>query len=347
MNFRLAFLLPVIALLLSSCATPVDPPATNNAIYAIQLVSRTITPGWAMDFYFNGNTAYVADDEQGVTVWNMSDLQHPMITDTIRTFGVVHAAAYAPVTDMILCLDKSFMGGLSIYRKPTPTSEYSYFGSIGSTGAADFTYNEINADTIVLVKVETDKDAYTLTKMYLDREVGIWLADLSTKYAPVGGSMYGALLEMPYSYVAHGEMGLTIVMNSFTPFEATYVGNTDTPGSARDVALNRDQTIAYVADYQSGLQVIDVSDKSHPRIVGSLLPFGVNEALKVAAVGDTAIFTDKYNGIFAVDCSDPTDPRLIGIYDTPNPQGIFIRQSDKTIFLADQELGLLILKFRN
>ena len=40
----------------------------------------------------------------------------------------------------------------------------------------------------------------------------------------------------------------------------------DTPGRAQGVAVNRD--LAYVADGQAGLQVIDLSTPSAPRVVG-------------------------------------------------------------------------------
>ena len=46
------------------------------------------------------------------------------------------------------------------------------------------------------------------------------------------------------------------------------MGSCDTPGSAHDVSVKGDY--AYVADGSSGMQVVDVADPQHPRIVGSV-----------------------------------------------------------------------------
>ncbi len=48
------------------------------------------------------------------------------------------------------------------------------------------------------------------------------------------------------------------------------IGSLNTPGSARMLALNSEETIAYIADGDSGIQVIDVSDPSKLKLIGSL-----------------------------------------------------------------------------
>jgi hypothetical protein len=47
-----------------------------------------------------------------------------------------------------------------------------------------------------------------------------------------------------------------------------WVASTDTPHQAADVTVSG--TYAYVADYLSGLQVIDITDPESPQIVGSV-----------------------------------------------------------------------------
>ena len=47
-----------------------------------------------------------------------------------------------------------------------------------------------------------------------------------------------------------------------------WVGSVDTPGNARGMAVSG--TYAYVADDDSGLQVIDITNPASPQIVGSV-----------------------------------------------------------------------------
>ena len=45
------------------------------------------------------------------------------------------------------------------------------------------------------------------------------------------------------------------------------VGGYDTPGIAADVAVSGDH--AYVADWTAGLEVFNIQDPTHPRLVGN------------------------------------------------------------------------------
>jgi len=343
---KLHHLAAIVPLVLLGCATPSD-PEKNDALFSIELVSRTTTPGWAMAVWVEGNRAYVADDEQGVTVWDVSNLGSPQLVDTIITDGKVFNVGILPRTNLFVTQERTPAGGLTVYDMPTQ----SRLTTIGSSGSVDFDFKELAADTAVIAEIESDGDGLQIIKFFKDGAFGgAWTDELRGAFRAPRGFFYGFALDAPNVYIAHGEFGVTVLnvdLSTWGAFPITTVGNTDTPGSAREIAQSGSGDKLFVADFQSGLQIVDVSDRTAPRIVGGYLPTGVNEVLKVRAMGDTAVFTDRYNGIFAVDADNPAAPKLVGVYDTPDPQGLFIRQSDGTIFLADQELGLLILKFRN
>ncbi|MFO0795377.1 MAG: hypothetical protein U0586_15100, partial [Candidatus Brocadiaceae bacterium] len=69
---------------------------------------------------------------------------------------------------------------------------------------------------------------------------------------------------------------------------------------------------AYVADYGSGLQVIDVSKPSAPKLLGSSDTPG--SAWGVAVVGKTAYVADWDRGLQIIDVSTPSAPKLLGGY---------------------------------
>jgi hypothetical protein len=94
----------------------------------------------------------------------------------------------------------------------------------------------------------------------------------------------------------------------------TFKGSYDTPELALEVALSGNY--AYVADYRSGLQIIDISDPSNSTFKGSYdTP---NKARGVALSENYAYVADYRSGLQIIDISDPSNPTFKGSYDTPN-----------------------------
>jgi hypothetical protein len=91
------------------------------------------------------------------------------------------------------------------------------------------------------------------------------------------------------------------------------IGSVDTPSFAYGVTIVGDT--AYVADYQKGLQVIDISNPASPQIIGSVDTPG--SANGVTVVGDTAYVVDWDSGLQVIDISNPASPQIIGTVDTP------------------------------
>ena len=72
---------------------------------------------------------------------------------------------------------------------------------------------------------------------------------------------------------------------------------------------------AYVADGESGLQIVDISDPASPATVGSLALGGFINS--VALSENFAYVTDEDFGLRKIDISDPAHPVLVGSFDTP------------------------------
>ncbi len=91
------------------------------------------------------------------------------------------------------------------------------------------------------------------------------------------------------------------------------VGSYNTSGSAFGVAVSGNY--AYVADHDSGLQIIDVSNASDPmRVGGYNTP---NYAYGVAVSGNYAYVADKLSGLQIIDVSNASNPVPVGSYNTP------------------------------
>jgi len=91
------------------------------------------------------------------------------------------------------------------------------------------------------------------------------------------------------------------------------VGRCDLPGLAYSVAVKGDY--AYVADFDSGLQVILVSDPTHPVVVGSCEASRL--AYAVAVGGEYAYVGDVDSSLRVISVADPAHPVEVGVCTTP------------------------------
>jgi len=88
------------------------------------------------------------------------------------------------------------------------------------------------------------------------------------------------------------------------------------PGSG-DVKIQGNY--AYIASGEGDFQILDISDKTNPSVIGHL---GVEFNRYVEIAGDIA-YLAKYNGIATLDISDRTSPQWVdGIYQHPNTNNV-------------------------
>ena len=129
---------------------------------------------------------------------------------------------------------------------------------------------------------------------------------------------------------------------SFNPPGVYLVGSYDTPDYAAGVYVSGGY--AYVADWLSGLQVIDVSNPSSPVLAGSYDTPG--NAYGVHVSGGYAYVADGVSGLQVVDVSDPSNPALAGSYNTPSDaRDVYI--SGDYAYVGDWQSGLQVIDVSN
>jgi len=122
------------------------------------------------------------------------------------------------------------------------------------------------------------------------------------------------------------------------PFTITSLDTAVAVGSARDVHVAGNR--AYVADYESGLHVVDVSDPTSPVLAGSYDTAGT--ARDVCVAGGLAYVADLGGGLQIIDVTSPTKPAQAGAYAAPvHARGVCLRGS--TLFLANGNYGMEIV----
>ncbi len=125
-------------------------------------------------------------------------------------------------------------------------------------------------------------------------------------------------------------------------FAPTLVGNYDTSGYAISVQVVGNY--AYVADRDSGLQIIDISNPTTPTLKGNYDTSGY--AYGVQVVGNYAYVADDYSGLQIIDISNPTTPTLKGNYDTSS-FALGVQVVGNYAYVADYYSGLQIIDISN
>jgi hypothetical protein len=171
--------------------------------------------------------------------------------------------------------------------------------------------------------------------LYAATSKGLQVLDISSPSSPTlvpngtydtQGWAYGVTVVNGRAYVADYENGLQILDVSGTPDpDKSWIrslGSYNTPGQARDVKIVDTldvntlavKTFAYVADGESGLQILDVTTSASPFLVGSYNTPG--QACNVEIVDGLAYVADREGGLQIINVSTPSAPTLVGSFAT-------------------------------
>jgi hypothetical protein len=123
-----------------------------------------------------------------------------------------------------------------------------------------------------------------------------------------------------------------------------FKGSYDTPDQARGVVISGNY--AYVADCDSGLQIIDISDPSNPTFKGSYDTPAYN-VYEAAVFGNYAYLSSGFSGLQIIDITDPSNPTFKGSYRTPGQAASGVTLSGNYAYVADGDSGLQIVDISN
>ena len=114
-------------------------------------------------------------------------------------------------------------------------------------------------------------------------------------------------------------------------------GSRNTSGAAWSIDVQ--SQYAYVADYTTGLKIIDISIPSNPVLVSSLDTNGT--AWSVSVAGEYAYIADGFKGLKIINVSTPSIPFLAGAIDTNQAHSVSVL--GRYAYVADGLEGLKII----
>jgi hypothetical protein len=136
---------------------------------------------------------------------------------------------------------------------------------------------------------------------------GIAYGNKLTLMSAVGGTAYGVAVQGGYTYVGEGRN--FVVLNTSTPSSPSKIIQLTLPGIVTGIKLLNQY--AYVSDGEGGLQVVDVSNPTTPKIAGFYSTTNYTWATSVYIYGGRAYVSDQVAGLEIFDLGNPTMPALL------------------------------------
>ncbi len=302
MNKWQVFLLSGLVLLVS-CGKPADPESLKPTDGGYKIVARIPTSGFANDVLKKDSLLYIAQGEGGLIIYNVDDPLNPVLV-SLTTEGLRGYAGKIAMKDSAVYLAANTFGiNVVDVRDPdTPVVTITNLGikparSFHVMGKFLFTAISEQGVGIADVSYPTEPDirgqfpttgyAYGLTTSadsnYLfvaGGEMGLSIYDISDFqegfgiYPQVGwcdtpGDAEAIIIDESQSvaYLACGTAGLQVI--SYADSANIFIaGSFDSTGYAKDLKMHGNRI--YLSAELGGLQIIDVSDFTAPKLIGAV-----------------------------------------------------------------------------
>jgi hypothetical protein len=132
------------------------------------------------------------------------------------------------------------------------------------------------------------------------------------------------------------------ILSVADPQDPVHIGGCSLALDVNDICVSGNYAYAVMWNSlnEAFLQVVDISDISHPFVSGQY--DDLQHAWNVAASGDYAYVADGGSGLKIFDVSNPTDPQMITWYD-PGGEVSFLFLSGNYVYLGNISMGLQIV----
>jgi len=291
------------------------------------------TPGSAWGVVVDGSVAYVTDYTGGLQVIDVSDPAAPVLVGSADTDQALMRSAIAG--DHLYAAAR--IDGLAVIDVSDPTVPVvlAYADTPGTAFgvalAGDLAYVADGQDGLQVVDITdptapvvvgslpTDSVAYGVAVQgdlacISDLAEGLVLIDVHDPTVPVRLGVlelpdtgWDVRLDGATAHVSCASGGVTIIDVS-DPTDPLLIDTIDTPGSTRGTASMGRFLLA--ADYNGGLQVLEVRERRETPILASILPT-MGSAPDVDVDGGLACVADGSAGLIFVNVGDPLQPEIL------------------------------------
>jgi hypothetical protein len=326
----------IIVIILAGCAKK---STEWNKNHVLQLAWAIPLVGNPLDLDISGNTAYVAEDQGGLSIIDLSDFSRQWITSFVSVSGDTIPLVKIRKVSSISTLNRLFINetdGSDLIRIINNSNPDSMKIIDNITGATQ--------DIQDMKFQATPEPGFTFDGYFCaGRDVsygkyGVHVIGLPPFYAITQtytspASANGAFFSGQHIYVAAEQRGLQI----FNRSSGAIIGEIDLPGEAQKVKVVGNY--AYLPCRQDGLQIVNVLDPSTPYRVGSYDTSGY--ATNVDVWNNYAAVSSGGGGVYLFDITSPANPVLVdNITDCGYANNV--KFYDGKVLVASRDHGLLV-----
>ncbi|WP_154898260.1 Calx-beta domain-containing protein [Gimesia maris] len=337
-----------------------DSSGTTAYTFTVKL-DNYVQNGFSVAYETKDDTATVADgdyiDNDGILSFSGAldetrtftvHVKHDLIIEEDETFKVallglsnIDSTAVADITvqqtDVIATIQNDDVATVSV-NNPDLTEGDSGTSQITFTVSLDQPLTENVTFDFTTVADSADATDFTATS----GSGTIFVGQTSTTISvTVSGDTAIELDEQFFLEISNlSANGLQVRIDNaeISSFNITELGSFDTPGGAFGMQVV--ENIAYIADGNSGLRVLDVSDPDNISELGAFDTSGV--ALDVQVVGNIAYVADSSEGLRVLDISDPANISELGAYAILT-DARSVQITGGTAYITDGPEGLRVL----
>jgi hypothetical protein len=295
-----------------------------------EISTLDFTPETVGAIQVSGDFAYICNDNSGLLVVDISEPEDPSIVATYSGGGALSDVKISG--NLAYLVSGTTDPVLRILDISTSTNPF----EIGSVNGFPSGWNKL---------------AFSGTTCYVaGRTSDTYVVDVSDPTNPQ------IIRSLPYSdgecrdisifgsYLYEGRRlhGYNITYIA-SPEGITSISSLNTSGSSQSVVVSDDRDgLAYLADGDGGMKVIDVSNPLNPVLLHTVDTPGFSS--DVALSGNMAYVADGNSGLQIIDITDPfsTTPSIVGFVDTPG-NAVDVSVVATLVFVADSEAGLRIV----
>jgi hypothetical protein len=285
--------------------------------------------GSVLDIVIDGTYAYLACDEGGMDIVDISNPVNPFLVGNYTPEGY---AFERPIRGVAVSGDQAYVAADTKGLRIVDIADRAHPSEI----------NYVDPFPGIALKVSVSGE-----NAYVAGFDPLWVITITTPSAPVlafqyvtPGYAYGVAVSGNYAYVADSSKGLSVVdvsnplsptlAGTFTKFYSTKLDN------AEDIFLSGNR--AYIVDREYGVWILDVTTPASPAYLGIINSFYIQD---VAVSGNYAYLAEN-TGLGIVNIAAPATPTRVGSYSVlTDGRGVVI--SEPYAYVADWSAGLCIV----
>ncbi|HUT81686.1 MAG TPA: hypothetical protein VMZ29_10840 [Candidatus Bathyarchaeia archaeon] len=279
--------------IMSDIAFALDTADINPGGLVIINISDPTMPYKISSYYDGGNCyelavrenyVFIADGSDGLKIFNVTDLEHPV--------KIYHYPVNSYCFDVELVGDLLYAGnghyGLEIFN----ISDLKHPTKIARYDSNSLNCMQITIEDNLAIVTDHRNDYTSLVLLDITNPIA---PEYITQYVKTDTDFWDPIIQNGYVYVGNhaingGEMQ---ILNVTEPSDISLVSIYDKGGSIFSIAFNN--SIAFISNYNKGVEVVDVSDPTNPTKIGGFDDGGHTK--KIAIKNDLVIVADIGDGL--------------------------------------------------